>query len=222
MFVVNPMPAPLVDSSLTLLRQAETATIGHFRHACFLDRAIQPVLPQHRIAGTAVTVRIAAHDSAMLHYVINLVRPGDVVVVDRCGDDRHACWGGGVSAAMKFAGVAGGVVDGPATDFSEIRELDFPLWCRGASPITTKLVGLESAINVPVSVGGVVIRPGDAVLADESGVVVLAPEEVDEVARTAIGKQEAGVRLVERLRNGEKIADISGATAMIEKGLGRA
>lgn len=221
MFVVNPMPAQLPEQTLALLRKTETATVGHFRHACFLDRTIQAVVPGLRIAGTAVTVRIAGNDSAMLHYVINLVRPGDVVIVDRCGDDRNACWGGGVSAAMKFAGVAGGVVGGPGTDFSEIRDLEFPLWCRGVSSITTKLVGLESQINVPVSVGGVVVRPGDAVLADESGVVVLAPEEAQDVARTAIAKQEAGVKLVERLRKGEKIADISGATAMIEKALGK-
>lgn len=216
------MPAQISPEVITLLEQTETATVGHIYHSGFVDRSIQAVLPHQRVAGTAVTVRIPALDSAMLHYVINLARPSDIIVVDRCGDDRHACWGGGVTNAMKLAGVKAGIIDGPGTDFSEIRRLDFPLWCRGPSPITTKLLGLEGAINVPVTVGGQTIEPGDAILADESGVLVLKPSEAEAIARRAIAMQEAELVMLERLRKGERIADISGATAMIDKALGRA
>jgi len=221
MFIVNPAPAQISPAVIDLLEKTETATVGHLLHSGFVDRHIRAVLPQHRVAGTAVTVRIPALDSAMLHYVINMARSGDVIVVDRCGDDRHACWGGGVTHAMKLAGVKAGVIDGPATDLTEIRRLDFPMWCRGPSPITTKLLGLEGAINVPVTVGGQTIEPGDAVLADESGVVVLKPSDAEAIARQAIGMQEAELIMIERLRRGERIADISGATAMIDKALGR-
>ncbi len=216
MFNVQPMPAQIPVEIIALLERVETATVGHFYHDGFVDRSIQALTPGKRVAGTAITVRTPHIDSAVLHYAISLARPGDVIVVDRCGDDRHACWGGGVTHAMKLAGVAAGVIDGPATDASEIRRLDFPLWSRGVSPITTKILGIEGALNVPVSVGGQTIEPGDAVLCDESGVLVLKPEAARAVAERAIGMQDAELLMIERLRAGERIADISGATAMVE------
>lgn len=135
------------------MEQVETATVGHFLHSGFMDRELRAVLPEKRIGGTAVTVRLPHADSTILHYLTKLVRPGDFIVVDRCGDNKHACWGGVVTHSMKLGGIVGAVIDGPATDFSEIRRVDLPMWCRGPSPITTKILGLEGAINVPVSVG---------------------------------------------------------------------
>ena len=216
MFIVNPMPAQLSGDLVALLEQCEVATIGHVLHSGFVDRDIRAVLPSKRIAGTAVTIRIPHADSTALHYLTKLLRPGDIVVIDRCGDTKHACWGGVVTHAMKNAGVKAGVIDGPATDFSEIVRVDMPMWCRGPSPITTKILGTEGAINVPVSVGGQTILPGDAVLCDESGVVVLAPSTAEAYARRAIQMQENELVLLERLRKGEKLPDISGATAMVE------
>lgn len=117
---------------------------------------------------------------------------------------------------MKMAGVKAGVVDGPATDFSEFVKVDMPMWCRGPSPITTKILGLEGAINVPISVGGQMINPGDAILCDESGVVALRPSQARAMAERAIGMQEAELVLLERLRNGEKLPDISGANKLVQ------
>jgi regulator of RNase E activity RraA len=216
MFTVNPMPQPLPADLIALLEQCETATIGHFLHSGFVDRGIRSVLPGKRVAGTAVTIRIPHADSTALHYLTKLVRPGDVVMIDRCGDDKHACWGGVITHCMKMAGVKAGVIDGPATDFSEIVKTDMPVWCRGPSPITTKILGTEGAINVPVSVGGQTVEPGDAVLCDESGVIVLKPGDAEAHARRAIGMQERELVTLERLRKGEKLPDISGATAHVE------
>jgi regulator of RNase E activity RraA len=222
MFIVNPMPAQISGELVSLLEQCEVATIGHVLHSGFVDREIRAVLPSKRIAGTAVTLRIPHADSTALHYLTKLVRPGDVVVIDRCGDDKHACWGGVVTHAMKNAGVAAGVIDGPATDFSEIVKTDMPMWCRGPSPITTKILGTEGAINVPVSVGGQTIEPGDAVLCDESGIVVLKPSTAEAYARRAIQMQQNELVLLERLRKGEKLPDISGATKLVEDKLAKA
>ena len=174
MFVVNDMPKQIDSSLVELLEQAETATIGHVLYEGFVDRSIAPLLPRRRVAGTAVTLRLPHADSTLLHYACKLVRPGDIVLIDRCGDNKYACWGGGLTLAMKLGGVKAGIIDGPATDLSEIEEFDLPMWSRGLSSITTRLLGLEGAMNVPVSVGGVVVNPGDAVLADEQGVLVLA------------------------------------------------
>ncbi|GLR54627.1 RraA family protein [Shinella yambaruensis] len=216
MFVVNPMPQQIAPALIKKMEQVETATVGHFLHSGFMNRELRAVLPEKRIAGTAVTVRLPHADSTILHYLTKLVRPGDFIVVDRCGDDKHACWGGVVTHSMKLGGIVGAVIDGPATDFSEIRRVDLPMWCRGPSPITTKILGLEGAINVPVSVGSQTVNPGDAIIADESGVLVLDPSKAEWAADKALGMQESELVLLERLRNGEKLPDISGATKIVE------
>ncbi|EYR81124.1 MULTISPECIES: RraA family protein [unclassified Shinella] len=216
MFVVNPMPQQIAPALIRKMEQVETATVGHFLHSGFMTRELRAVLPEKRIAGTAVTVRLPHADSTILHYLTKLVRPGDFIVVDRCGDDKHACWGGVVTHSMKLGGIVGAVIDGPATDFSEIRRVDLPMWCRGPSPITTKILGLEGAINVPVSVGGQTVNPGDAIIADESGVLVLEPSRAEWAVDKAIGMQESELILLERLRSGEKLPDISGATKIVE------
>jgi len=216
MFIVNSMPEQISAEVIELLEQVEVATIGHVLHSGFVDPDIRAVLPGKRVAGTAVTLRIPNADSTMLHYLTQLVRPGDIVLIDRCGDTRHACWGGVITNTMKMAGVKAGVIDGPATDFSEFTKVDMPMWCRGPSPITTKILGMEGAINVPISVGGQMINPGDAILCDESGVVALHPSQARGMAERAIGMQEAEIVLLERLRNGEKLPDISGANKLVQ------
>lgn len=216
MFLLHPLPAQLPADLVSLLEKVETATVGHVLHCGFVDPSIRAVLPDRRVAGTAVTIRIPGADSTLLHHVLGQVRPGDFLVIDRCGDTRHACWGGVVTNAAKNAGVVGGVIDGPATDLAEVRRLDMPLWCRGASSITTKLLGLEGAFNVPVSIGGQVVSPGDAVLADESGVLVMQRDEALAIGRRALRMQEDELVLLQRLSRGEKLADISGATRLIE------
>lgn len=216
MFTLNAMPRQVDAALITLLLQLETATVGHFRHAGFMAPQLRAVIPDRRVAGTAVTVRIPGPDSALLHHVLGLVRPGDFLVIDRCGDRKHACWGGVVTIAAKHRGVVGGVIDGYATDFAEVRQVDMPLWCLGPSPITTKKLAIDGQLNVPVSCGGVIVNPGDAVLADESGVLVLDPGDVERVANRALELQALEPKNVARILAGEKMGDVTGATKLIE------
>ena len=214
-FVLHDLPPQIAPRIIDKLSRSETATIGHTRQQGFADRAIQGILPERRAAGTAVTLAIPAQDSTLLHHVLGLLRPGDILVVDRLGDDKHACLGGGVAVATKAAGAVAAIVDGPCTDFSEIRAEDFPIWCRGPAPITTRLLGIGGAFNTPVTCGGVAVRPGDAVLADESGVLFLPPDAAEAAADWALENQFNEPRLHDRLRSGEKLGDISGATKMV-------
>ncbi|KQQ33148.1 4-hydroxy-4-methyl-2-oxoglutarate aldolase [Rhizobium sp. Leaf306] len=215
-YKINPMPAQIAKQDLDLLAQVETATLGHWRHFGFLHRQIQPLIPGRRVVGTAVTIAIPGPDSTLLHHILSLIRPGDFVIVDRLHDDRYACWGGGVTVGAKAAGAVGAVVDGPCTDLEEIVQSDFPMWCRGISPITTRIYDLGGAINVPVSVGNTVVMPGYAVLADESGVIVLPPEEVASEAQKAIDIQIRGKSREASVREtGVKLGDLSGATAKV-------
>jgi 4-hydroxy-4-methyl-2-oxoglutarate aldolase len=212
---IQPMPAPLSAALVAKLMNVETATIGHSQHWGFMDRRIQPLLPRRRVAGPAVTLAIPAQDSTLLHHALGLLRPGDILVVDRLGDDKHACWGGGVTVAAKTAGAIAGIVDGPCTDLAEIQDSDFPLWCRGLSPITTRLYNLGGTLNLPISCGGVTVRAGDVIIADESGVLVLPAAEAEAIADAAIARQESGERTQARVAAGEKLGDISGATRMV-------
>jgi 4-hydroxy-4-methyl-2-oxoglutarate aldolase len=212
---INPMPAQIVPDLVAKLMKVETATVGHSRHWGFMDRGIQPLLRGRRIAGTAVTLAIPGPDSTLLHHALGLLRPGDILVIDRLGDDRHACWGGGVTIAAKAAGAVAGIVDGPCTDLAEIEDSDFPIWCRGMAPITTRLYNLGGMLNLPVSCGGTVVQAGDAILADESGVLVLPASEAGAVAEAAIARQERGERNQDRVRGGEKLGELSGATNMV-------
>jgi 4-hydroxy-4-methyl-2-oxoglutarate aldolase len=214
-YEIGPMPAQISAEVVMLLEKTETATVGHWRHWGFCDRRIHALLPGRRIAGTAVTLAIPGPDSTLLHHALGLLRPGDILVVDRLGDDRHACWGGGVTVAAKAAGAKAGVVDGPCTDLEEITASDFPMWCRGLAPITTRLYDLGGRLNHPVSVGGVVVMPGDAVLCDESGVLILGAHEAEAEAREAITRQERGLVTQAKVAAGEKLGELSGATGKI-------
>jgi 4-hydroxy-4-methyl-2-oxoglutarate aldolase len=219
---LEPMPQQISQSLVAKLLQVETATVGHSQHWGFMDRGIQPLLRHKRIAGAAVTLAIPGQDSTLLHHTLGLLRPGDILVVDRLGDDKHACWGGGVTVAAKAAGAVGGIVDGPCTDLGEIVESDFPVWCRGMSPITTRIYNLGGTLNLPVSCGNVAVKAGDVIIADESGVLVLPPGEAEAIADAAIERQKRGKRNEERVKAGEKLGDISGATKMVLEALAKA
>jgi regulator of RNase E activity RraA len=214
-YELGAMPEPISAEVLALLVQAETATIGHTRQWGFCDRGLQPLLRRKRVAGTAVTVAIPGADSTLLHHALGLLRPGDVLVVDRLGDVRHACWGGGVTVAAKAAGAVAGVVDGPCTDLAEIEDSDFPVWSRGLASITTRLLDQGGRLNHPVSIGGVVVMPGDAVLCDDTGVLVLPPGEAETEARRAIEAQARGLIMQDKVARGDQLGVLSGATAMV-------
>lgn len=214
---IGPQPAPLSKEILTLLAECETATIGHWRLWGFCSPEIRPVLPQRRIAGRAITLALPGPCSTLLHYAMDQIQPGDVLMIDRLGDIKYACWGGGVTLAFKAAGGVAGVVDGPCTDRAEIMQSDLPVWSRGVGAITTRQYDLGGRLNQPVCIGGVVVFPGDAVLCDDSGVLVLPSHEAEAEARRALAFQLEGRDVEARLAAGESLPAISGARAKVEK-----
>ena len=217
-YVINSMPPPVDAALVERGGRAETATIGHRRHLGFVDRAIQCVLPARpTVAGTAVTLAIPGQDSTLLHHVIQFLRPGDMLCIDRLGDNTYACVGGGVAAAIKATGCVGVVIDGPCTDLPELEQYGVPVWSRGIAPVTTRLYDVGGSFNVPVSIGGAVVQPGDLVIGDFSGVLVMPPDEAEADIDWALAKQAAEPDLHRRLLAGEKLGDASGATAKVEK-----
>ena len=222
MVVVNPR----VDSGVPLdllneLRQIAPATIGHMLEHEFMEPELRPIISRFAFAGPALTVRCFGTDSAIVHYAIDIAQPGDVVVVDRLGDRRYACWGGGVSVAAQVRGVAGAVVDGMLTDRVEILELGFPVFGRGISALTTRSPGLSGELNVPVRCGGILVNPGDIVLADDDGVVALPPARIAEIVAICLPREQQGRERQQRMREGTPLGELSGAHARIDEMLRR-
>jgi 4-hydroxy-4-methyl-2-oxoglutarate aldolase len=220
-YVINDMPAQVAPALIEKCARAETATIGHLRHMGFVDKAVQNVRGNGvTVAGTAVTLAIPGQDSTLLHHVIQFLRPGDVLCIDRLGDTKHACLGGGVAAAIVATGCTTVVLDGPCTDLPEIEQYDLNVWSRGVAPITTRLYDVGGSFNVPISIGGSVVNPGDVVLADFSGVLVMPAAEAEADVDWALAKMESEPGSHKRFLAGERIGDISGASAKVAAKLG--
>lgn len=218
---IDPMPEQIAPDLVQKLAGIELATIGHFRHRGFVNRSLVPLGPSRgTLVGTAVTVAIPGPDSTLLHHALGLLRPGDILVIDRLGDDRHACLGGGVARAVVRAGAIGAIIDGPATDPEEILEAGLPVWSRGLSSITTRILDLGGALNCPIACGGVPVLPGDVVMADATGVLILPPDEAEETADEAITREARIARNQARAAAGEKLGALSGASAKVHADLG--
>ncbi len=215
-YVVAAMPDQIDAGLLEKARRVETATIGHKRHMGFMDPSIQAILPNRRIAGTAVTLALPGQDSTLLHHVIQFLRPDDILVIDRLGDHKHAALGGGVAVAIKATGCAGVVIDGACTDVPEIEQYDLPVWCRGPSPITTRLYDVGGSFNVDIACGGAVVHPGDVIVCDFSGVVAMPPAEAEADIDWALGKQAAEPAGHRAMQQGERLGERSGASAMVQ------
>lgn len=138
---------------------------------------INPLTGDLRILGPACTVKVYPGDNLMVHKSLDLARPGDVIVVDTSSSTMTAVLGDLISTKARHRGVAGFVVDGLVRDLAGIRELgDFPVYARGTTPIGPLHRG-PGEINHPVSMGGIVVFPGDIIVGDLSGVVVV-PREI--------------------------------------------
>jgi regulator of RNase E activity RraA len=215
-YVMRDMPAAVPERLLAKARKVETATIGHRRHMGFVDREIRAMLAGRRIAGTAVTVALPGQDSTLLHHIVQFLRPNDVLVIDRLGDHKHAAVGGGVACAIKATGCVGVIIDGPCTDLPEIEQYDLPVWARGVAPITTRLYNVGGSFNVDVACGGAVVHPGDLVVADPCGVLVMPADEAEDDIDWALGKQAAEPDAHRQMLAGARLGERSGASALVE------
>ncbi|MFL5345807.1 MAG: RraA family protein [Hyalangium sp.] len=170
------------------------------------DRVMAPAIrplwePIPRIAGPAYPVACPAGDNLMLHIALHRAPPGSVIVC-AAGDANWAMAGGNVCAYAQQRGIAGFVVDGCIRDLAETRKLQFPVFARGIIPIpgVRKTAGL---INVPVVCGGVTVAPGDIVIADEEGIVVVPVAQAEKVLADAEARaaKDAKTSLEEWVRN---------------------
>ena len=215
---INPMPPPLPAELQSTLSDIGFPTIGHFLENGFVEPEIRALVTPAKVVGRAITVRITSPDSVLVHKVTELLEPGDAIVIDTGGNVRHAPVGEMVVFAAKARGAAAIVIDGVCTDIVEIREMGVPVFARGTSVLTTKLHGLGSgAINEQVSCGGVAVNPGDVVLADDNGVLILSPEAAADVLDPARDSDAAEPDMQASILDGGSLAELSGANRILSK-----
>ncbi len=137
-----------------------------------LDGRIAALSPSMRMAGTAFTIEVRPGDNLMIHAAIAMAKPGDVLVVDGKADRTCALMGSIMINACKKIGLAGVVLDAAVRDTEELRELGFPVYAVGSNP-NGPTKGVSGRINWPISCGGVAVSPGDLIVGDADGVVVV-------------------------------------------------
>jgi len=172
-FTFGELPAAPAQSIIEELRTYEVAWLSDSMDLYLMDHQIRPIFHgAPRIVGPAVTVTVPPGDFLMISAALMKVRPGDVLVIDARGDTSRAVWGEYFSTWARGLGVTGVVIDGASRDASDIEKLGFPVFARATIPRRPTLEG-HGEINVPVSCGGVCVLPGDLIVGDREGVIVI-------------------------------------------------
>jgi len=180
-----------------------------------VDLPLIRVVPGSRVAGPARTAVCMPGDNTMVHALVAHARPGDVLVLTTAQPAPVAFVGDLLATQAQAQGVAGILVDGAVRDLDELAELGLPIWTRfvRAQGATKGDVG---KLDVPVVVGGAEIRPGDLVVMDCDGAVVVPADRVDEMLPAARERAERETAVRQRYRDGDLSYDLQGLRALVE------
>jgi len=187
---------------------------------------VRPMWACPKIVGRAVTMKIkpVGLEKPKQHLgtaAIVAAQPGDVIVVDNGGRPDSSCWGGLLSLAAKTKGISGIVIDGACRDIDESRDLEFPVYARGALPMTARNRVMQESFNQEIQFAGVQVHPGDLVIADGSGVVVIPQSQEEEVVKEAETVAATEARMADGIRQGMSVLEVLeklGYEAMLTKG----
>ena len=160
-----------------------------------VDATIEPIGYKGQMLGTAFTVRVPQGDNLMFHAAMDLAKPGDVIVIDAGGFTDRAIFGELMSTYCRSRGIAGIVCDGAIRDREGLAKMEnFHVYARAATPNGPYKNG-PGEINVPVVIGGKVVRPGDIIVGDDDGIVIIDPAIAGEIADAteSVEKKEAGI-----------------------------
>jgi regulator of RNase E activity RraA len=176
-----------------------------------MHSAIKPVF-KAKAVGQAITVRLSGGDLVDPLRALEMGRPGDIIVVDAGGDTEVSICGGLMGGLAKNRGIRAMVVDGAGRDIDELEDIGWPIWTRAVTPRGTHTMFSqrkeELSVNVPIACGGVIVKPGDFIVADTIGVVVVPVEKADELLALAAEQAEREQKTREWVAEGKTVEDL--------------
>jgi 4-hydroxy-4-methyl-2-oxoglutarate aldolase len=198
------------DALVARLAKIPTATI----YECAgklgdVEPNIRPIVDNVKVAGRAFTVKTMPGDNLVIFKAIEQAPPGSVLVIDGGGTDRATIWGGTSTVACVAKNIAGCVTNAAVRDVAQIRALRFPVYAAGINVRGTVKIH-PGWIQIPISLGGTPVNPGDIVIGDEDGIVIVAANRAEEIAEKSIKKQASDQAREERLARGESIKSVLG------------
>ncbi|MGJ7565278.1 RraA family protein [Variovorax sp. GB1R11] len=199
----NPSAPQVAPAIIAALQDIPVAALSDNLHRNIGSVGLQPYhRPGHKtMVGTAVTVKTRGGDNLTPMRAFEFCRPGDVLVIDAGGDITNAVIGGILSFYTATIGTAGLVLDGAIRDVAEIRERDYPVYARGVNHRGPYKDG-PGEINVPVSVGGMIVNPGDIVVGDQDGLLAFSPDEAEWLIEKARAHLETEARTIQAMKEG--------------------
>jgi 4-hydroxy-4-methyl-2-oxoglutarate aldolase len=174
-----------------------------------LPSGIKPISPEMKVCGTAVTVHSMPRDNMILHRAIAQAATGDVIIAHVSDFWEAGYWGEIMAVAAQARGIAGLVIDGCVRDADPITALGFPVFARGLCIHGTTKFG-DGTLNQPITIGQVTIHPGDVIVGDRDGVVIVPADRLAETITKAQAREDKEAQVMSRLRDGETTLEIYG------------
>jgi 3-hexulose-6-phosphate synthase/6-phospho-3-hexuloisomerase len=196
----------LQSEIIHLLKKVSTPNISDAMHRKGALQDVKPITPACKMAGPAVTVQTFEGDWAKPVEAIDTAKPGDVIVIHSAGKNT-AVWGELATLSCINKKIAGAVIDGAIRDLDDIRTLNFPVFTRNITPNAGEPKGMGE-INVEITCCGQTIRPGDYIVGDDSGVVVVPRERAYEIARRALEVEKTEKRIREEIKRGKTLSQV--------------